>query len=43
MDIRGTLRGLLVTERPLCVPLGSAAHVALIGGSVIGVGTSSQR
>jgi hypothetical protein len=41
MDNRGTLRGLLVTERPLCVPLGSAAHVALIGGSVIDVGTSS--
>ena len=43
MDIRGTLRGLLVTERPLCVPLGSAAHVAIIGGSVIGIETSSQR
>ena len=43
MDNGGTLRGLLVIERPLCVPSGSAAHVALGGGSAAGVDTLSRR
>jgi hypothetical protein len=43
MDISGTLRGLLVIERSLCVPSGSAAHVALGRGSGGGVDQSSRR
>ena len=35
MDVGGTLRGLLIVERPLCVPSRTAAHLALGGGSVV--------
>jgi hypothetical protein len=42
MDIGGTLRGLLVIERPLCVPSGSAAHVTQGDFAGGGVNTSSR-